>query len=277
MFDTKIQDLIGRGAIFYVSHSGGKDSQAMYIHLLANGIPNDQVVVVHADLGEIEWTGVHAHIVDTVAHEVNVVHASKTFFEMVERRYENRPEVPCWPSSATRQCTSDLKRGPIHKFIRHDMKARESLLSVNCTGIRAAESNARAKKNPFTLSKTLSKAGREVYEWMPIFDWSTEKVFASIAQAGQEPFWAYEKNERLSCVFCIMGCKNDLRHGAEHRPELFSKYVEIEKRTGWTMFQGQTLEEKTGITVNELAGIPVVVNHGPNDKGLPSPLRRQAN
>ena len=49
MFDTKILSLIERGAIFYVSHSGGKDSQAMYIYLLANGIPNDQVVVVHDD------------------------------------------------------------------------------------------------------------------------------------------------------------------------------------------------------------------------------------
>ena len=53
--------LIRRGALFYVSHSGGKDSQAMYAALVSR-VPRDQIVVVHADLGEIEWRGVQDHI-----------------------------------------------------------------------------------------------------------------------------------------------------------------------------------------------------------------------
>lgn len=255
----RIQNLIERGAIFYVSHSAGKDSQAMYLHLTRDiVIPADQIVVVHADLGEVEWKGVIAHIEDTVDHEVNVVRAGKTFFEMVERRFESRPDVPSWPSSATRQCTSDLKRDPIHKFIRNDLKARGNLLGINCTGIRSDESTARAKKNPFSLNKRLSKAGREVYDWMPIFDWTTQEVFARIAKSHQKPFWAYQENERLSCVLCIMGCKGDLNHGARQRPGLFAKYVELEKRTGYTMFQGENLEHKAGITVGQLAGIPII-------------------
>ena len=68
--------------IIYVSHSGGKDSQAMYSHVLKN-YPHDQIVVVHSDLGEIEWEGVQDHIRNNISHPLNVVRAGKTFFEMV--------------------------------------------------------------------------------------------------------------------------------------------------------------------------------------------------
>lgn len=235
--------LIDRGAVFYVSHSGGKDSQAMY-WFICQHVPHDQIVVVHADLGEVEWEGVQDHIRATIQHELHVVRATKTFFDMVEHRARTRPDVPPWPSSATRQCTSDLKRGPIQKFIRQDMKTRSATLAVNCVGLRAEESPGRAKKPTMVLNKALSIAGREVWDHLPIHGHSTEEVFQMIAIAGQEPHPAYKRNKRLSCVFCIMGCANDLAHGAEQRPELYRRYLEIEESTGWTMFNGKSLRER---------------------------------
>jgi DNA sulfur modification protein DndC len=159
-----------------------------------------------------------------------------------------------WPSAAYRQCTSDLKRGPIFKFIRNDLKARGATIAINCMGLRAEESNARAKREPLRYNKQESCASkREVYDWLPLFYMSTKEIFAIIKEAGQKPFWAYENNERLFCVFCIMGRFNDLRHGAEKNPELYRKYVELEKRIGHTTFtKGKTpvyLENHTGIKV----------------------------
>ena len=246
LFQTEphLQDLIDDGAIFYVSHSGGKDSQAMYAHLVER-IPADQIVVVHSDLGEIEWEGVKDHISANIFHDLNVVQAKKTFFDMVRHRAKTRPDVPSFPSSSQRQCTSDLKRNPIQTFIRRDLKARGSTLAVNCMGLRAEESSARAKRPVWAMNKALSTAGRLVWDWNPIHCWTTAQVFAAIADAGQEPFWAYEAgNERLSCVFCILGSCNDLRNGRKHRPELYAKYVEIEQETGWTMFHGKSIEER---------------------------------
>jgi DNA sulfur modification protein DndC len=247
---AEFESLVAEGALFYVSHSGGKDSQAMY-NVLKNLIPPDQIVVVHANLGEVEWPGVIDHIKRNISHELNVVKAGKNFLEMVEKR-------GMWPSAAYRQCTSDLKRGPIFKFIRNDLKARNSTLAVNCMGLRAQESSARAKKEPFAYNKQESVNGRvirHVYNWLPIFHLTTGEVFEDIHEAGQKPFWAYEKNERLSCVFCIMGCVNDLRHGAEQNPELFKRYVELEKKIGHTMFvRGKVpvfLEDHIGIKVIE--------------------------
>lgn len=242
-----VQQLISSGAIFYVSHSGGKDSQAMYAVLSAL-VPPDQIVVVHADLGEVEWEGVQDHIRSTITHPLNVVRARKTLFDMVEHRAITRPDVPSWPSSAHRQCTSDLKRNPIQKFIRSDMKSRQVLLAVNCIGLRAAESSARKKKVPFSLNKALSKAGRTVNDWLPIHHMTDRQVFATIKLHGQKPFHAYDRNERLSCVFCIMGSDNDLRHGKDQRPELYHKYLALEKKTGWTMFNGQSLSQRVEAT-----------------------------
>ncbi len=241
-----IAQAIDDGALVFISHSGGKDSQAMYCHL-STFVPADQIVVVHANLGVVEWSGVMDHIRDNISHELNVVKAAKTLLDMVEHRHATRPDVPPWPSPKHRQCTSDLKRGPIQKFIRAEMKRRGSLLAINAMGLRAAESSARAKRPVHQLNKTLSKAGRTVYDWNPIHEWSTAKVFNTISDCGQSPFWAYAKgNERLSCVFCIMGCKGDLRNGAEQNPELFAKYIELEERTGYTMFPTGSLAEKIG-------------------------------
>ena len=108
-------------------------------------------------------------------------------------------------------------------------------VAVNCTGIRAEESPARRRRQAWSLDRRLSKAGRTVYNWLPIHDWTTEDVFGEIAAAGQEPFWAYAAgNKRLSCVFCIMGCSRDLANGKRLRPELYERYLELERETGYT-------------------------------------------
>lgn len=79
-----------------------------------------------------------------------VATASKTLLEMVERRFEIRPEVPSWPSASTRQCTSDLKRGPIQREVRRYAKANGFKTIVNCLGLRAQESPGRAKRVVFS-------------------------------------------------------------------------------------------------------------------------------
>ena len=177
-----------------------------------------------------------------------MVRAGKTLFDMVRHRAQTRPDVPSWPSSAHRQCTSDLKRGPIQKFIRNDMKRRGVKIGVNCMGLRAQESTARAKRQVWSTNNALSKAGRTVYDWNPIHDWDEGRVFDYIRQVcHQEPFWAYGAgNKRLSCVFCIMGCEGDLANGRKHRPDLYQKYLDLEQETGWTMFPKGSLAERLG-------------------------------
>jgi len=239
-----VQDLICRGAVFYIAHSGGKDSQCMYARV-RRCVPHERIVVVHADLGKVEWEGVQDHIRATIAHELNVVRAGKTFFDLVRHRAKTYPEVPAFPGAGRRQCTSDLKRDPIQKFIRHDMKARGATLAVNCIGLRAEESKSRSRRPAWSLSRKLTNTRRTVYEWLPIHQLTTEQVFGEIRRAGQQPFRAYAMgNRRLSCVFCIFGCPGDIANGRRERPELYQDYRELERETGWTLFPGQSLTDR---------------------------------
>lgn len=246
----QIQDLIARKALFVINHSGGKDSQALLIEMLKI-VPREQILVVHASLGRFEWHGAlelaqqqaaDAGVPFIVARAIHKDGVAATFRTMVDRRHESRPDAPCFPSSEYRQCTSDLKRGPITRETLAYMKANGYSIVVNCEGIRAGESTKRRKLNPFKKldeKHALAKADREAYEWLPIFDQSDLDVFCTIRSAGQFPHPAYNGNERLSCVFCIMGSDNDILHGSIARPELFAELVSLEQSTGYTMHQSR--------------------------------------
>ena len=243
--NAEIQALIQRGALFVINHSAGKDSQAMTI-VLRKLVPERQLLVIHADLGEIEWDGNLEHIRSTTQGLPFLIarNENKTLLEMVEKR-------GMWPSASTRQCTSDLKRDPIEREIRRYLKDHPHFdgLVVNCMGIRAAESPARSKQIPFRKNARNSVAGREWYDWLPIFELSTAQVFEMIAQAGQKAHPVYAAGmSRLSCVFCIMASKSDLRTAATLKPELYKRYVELEKKIGHTFsMDRKPLEEVTGI------------------------------
>lgn len=225
-----IRDLIRQGALFVVNHSGGKDSQAMFLKLCGH-VPARQLLVIHAHLPGVEWPGTLDHIRATVGETQTIVCQSvKTFFDMVERRGK-------WPSPAQRQCTSDLKRGPIEREIRRHLKAHPEFEGriVNCMGLRADESPKRAKAHPFKRNERNSKARREWFDWLPIHDWSEADVFSAIADAGQQPHWAYAAGmTRLSCCFCIMASRADLTTAARLRPDLLAEYAALERRIDHT-------------------------------------------
>lgn len=239
----EITKLLNRGALFVVNSSGGKDSQAMTIAMRAL-VPAEQLLIIHAHLPEVEWDNSLEHIqANAMGIEVRVCQAVKTFIQMVRHRQK-------FPSASNRQCTSDLKRGPIEKAIRTALKERGLSLVVNCMGMRAQESSSRAKLETLKFNERNSKAGREWYDYLPIHEWSTAEVFATIKEAGQEPFWIYAKGmTRKSCCFCIMASKNDLTIAARLRPELYRTYVSLEREIGHTLQMSQKgLEEITGIT-----------------------------
>jgi 3'-phosphoadenosine 5'-phosphosulfate sulfotransferase (PAPS reductase)/FAD synthetase len=281
---SHIRALIARGAHFYVGHSGGKDSQAMYI-LLKLLVPAAQLHVVHADLGIVEHRGTLSHIRATIGDDelliAQAIHADgsiKDFFSAVRARrvfldtpsakYPNaRRDTPAYPSKPNRFCTSDLKRDPIWKVIRNDGDHR---IVVNCIGIRGAESPDRQKKiddvGTFTVNKPNTNGKRDAYDWSPIahfncisdkgFNASTmvDHIFGTIIEAGQQPHPAYgfdgvrcTLNERLSCCFCIFGSLNDLRIAYRDYPELFAMYEQLERDTRTTMFHTQTLREKLNL------------------------------
>ena len=233
-FPAECRELIERGALVVLNHSGGKDSQAMTI-LVSREVPREQLLVVHAPLGEVEWPGTIEHIEDTIPFGVPLIFApvasGKTLLERVEER-------GLWPSNSARWCTSDFKRSPIERELRRYLKAEPRFGSriVSAMGMRAEESPARAKLIPWRQNGRNSKAGRKWFDWLPIHGLKTDDVFRIIAEPGQVPHWAYGAGmSRLSCSFCILASRADLRRAAELRPSLYRNYVALEKRIGHTL------------------------------------------
>lgn len=229
---SSINRLIETGALVAINVSGGKDSQAACIKIINAGIPRDQIVLVHADLGDVEWPGVQDHICKTTFDlPLIIAKARKSFFDMVRTRR-------MFPSPKYRQCTSDLKRGPIERELRRYLKDNPKYGGqiINVMGMRADESRDRAKRKAVSFSKRNSKAGRHWVDWLPIHHLNEHDVFETIANAGQAPHWAYAAGmSRVSCSFCIMSSRADLCQAARLRPRLFRKYAALEQEINHTL------------------------------------------
>lgn len=224
--------------VLLVNTSGGKDSQAMLDYVVelatAAGVRH-RLVAVHADLGRMEWEGTRE------LAEVQVRHYGLRF-EVVKREQGDLltqiGERGMFPDAARRYCTSDQKRGPVLKLTtklvaekRQDVSRRIRVL--NMMGLRAQESKSRALRSPCSLNERSTNTRREVWEWLPIHDWTEDQVWARIRQSGVRHHPAYDLGmPRLSCCFCILSSKSALVLAAQHNPELAAEYVAVEARIG---------------------------------------------
>jgi len=272
---------IDQGAVLYPNVSGGKDGQAMVKTMMNNGIPIEGLI--HADLGRTEWKesiGMCEKLSRETGKPLHVVRRSDGR-DMIDHWRHRLNQLkgtgkPFWSSSQSRYCTSDMKRDPIDKFYRN---CGHNFI-VSCEGIRGGESKPRAKKIPLTIRTRITAPyykGMTVQEaiaaynpkhrlaltWYPIFHFSLEDVLATYGMnsaalqvyrdiykgigkvMGGWPFhpaYVYGNN-RVSCVFCILGCNNDLKVGAKHRPELLNMMIEMEEEGQATFKNNFSLKE----------------------------------
>lgn len=236
--------------VILVNSSAGKDSQAMLgevTRLAREQGVIERVVVVHADLGRVEWAGTRE-----LAEEQAAAYGAPRF-EVVKRPQGDLLEQiearGMFPDNRNRYCTSDQKRGQVWKLIttlvaeKYEGKGAAKVRVLNCMGLRAAESSARAKKNPLELCAPASNGKREVWTWLPIFDWSVEQVWAAIKASGVRHHPAYDLGmPRLSCVFCVFSSRPALLVAGKHNPELLAEYVRVETKIGHTFRKDLTLK-----------------------------------
>lgn len=225
-------DLVRLGALIVINLSGGKDGQAMLIHMVDRlKLPSSQMVCIHADLGEAEWEGTEDHarsqaeaygIPFIVCRAQNKLGETKTLIDYIDARGQ-------FPSRGQRYCTSDFKRGPIRREINayRRLIGHSSPYVLNCMGMRAQESTERAKLDVIEFVKDAScpsqswpavldaetRANRRIFfDWHPVHHLSEEQVFATIEAGGQKPHWAYAAGaRRLSCLICIFSSESDIR------------------------------------------------------------------
>lgn len=183
--------LLRSGAALVLSVSGGKDSDAMSHHLLElrqqEGWTGD-VAMVHADLGRAEWNSTPDYVRGLAERKQVPLHIVRwTHGDQIDRiwqRWEALNHAACpWPSARMRYCTSDLKAGPISRWIRQTYPSGNVICAM---GLRAAESPTRAKKDVVSVRQdcTAPTRHRLTLNWLPIHDWSEADVWQCIAAHG---------------------------------------------------------------------------------------------
>lgn len=238
---TEIDALLAAAAPVAIGISGGKDSQAAALATAAhlNRISHrGPRVLVHADLGVVEWSESLPVCERLAAHlGIELIVVRRAAGDLMDRwearwassirRYANLETVtlvPPWSTPAMRFCTSELKTHVITAELKRRFPGRTF---VNVTGIRRQESAARARG---TIASA-DGSGR-FWTWRPISDWTVDQVFESIAAAGLAPHEAYGKfgMSRVSCCFCIMSNAADLAAAAAvpETHEIYRRMVDLE-------------------------------------------------
>lgn len=232
-----------------VNNSGGKDSQTALLVVVQEAdrqaYPRSRIVVSHQCLGEMEWPGT----MDLARRQAEFYGLR---FETTKYRTADGVELSLldmvakrgkWPDNKNRYCTSDCKRDPGRRVITKLYgEARGNVLNV--FGFRSEESPARAKKAVKAYNKRASSGRREVWDWLPIHDWTETQVWESIRSSGVPYHPAYDKGmPRLSCCFCIFAPRAALIISGRANPELLDKYVAVEKQIGHTFQNGKPIAD----------------------------------
>jgi 3'-phosphoadenosine 5'-phosphosulfate sulfotransferase (PAPS reductase)/FAD synthetase len=245
-----VDALLREGAPVAVGVSGGKDSQAAALatfrHLNAIGHTGPRILV-HADLGSVEWDDSGRVCRDLADHlECDLVMVSRNGGGLMERwesrwlssktRYEMLSTVtlvPCWSTPDMRFCTSEQKTHVIMAELKRRFKGHQI---INVTGVRREESSNRARMPIADLEST----GR-IWNWRPIIDLTVDDVFMMIDSSGLHPHPAYRVfgMSRVSCRFCIMQSIADMIAATVQKEahDIYRRMVGLEADSGFA-FQG---------------------------------------
>lgn len=229
--------------VIEMSSSGGKDSQAMKVYvaslLRARGLLR-RGIVVHADLGRVEWPG-SPYVVWAQANALGL-----PFMKVSREQGDLLEHVEAygrWPMPTERYCTSDHKRGQIYRAFTHLAELvraerpddKRPVKILNCIGLRAEESPGRKKRPPLLLRdrKPTGKGTVKIVDvWLPIQSWTEADVWTVCSMSGLPIHPAYAFGfPRASCRFCIYMTKPAaLLRAGELFPDLLAEYVRIERK-----------------------------------------------
>ena len=224
-----------------VSLSGGKDSTAMLLRMIEEGMKID--IILFCDTG-LEFPAMYRHLdkveKDTGAHITRIC-ANHDFEHMllhheimVKKNGEHKQHRGfSWPGPHYRWCTRDLKERPREAFLRPLQKKYDIIEYV---GIAADEGYRLERKN-----------NQQENVRHPLVDWGMTEAdcLQYCYDHGYDWEGLYHYFDRVSCWCCPLQPLADLRQLYEHFPELWAQLKEWDEKT-WRSF-------KADFTVEQLA------------------------
>ena len=257
--DVTVADLLADDSPVAIGVSGGKDSCAAAIatieHLDRIGHTGPRVLI-HADLGSVEWKDSLPTCERLAAHlGIELIVTRRKAGGMMQRwrkRWENnlaryrtlscvRMILP-WSTPSMRFCTSELKSAPLASALVRRFPGQRI---VSACGVRRDESRDRSKAGTSKENKRLASRKHRTsgVDWNPIAAWSERDVFALCAARNFTMHEGYTKfgMSRISCAFCIMAKRADLIASASNPDNvaIYREMVDLEIASGFA-FQGST-------------------------------------
>ena len=226
-----------------VSVSGGKDSTAMALWMIEEGL-QDRCTFVFADT-KWEHPDLYQYIDEVLEPLLGKIHRVTSakypggMVDMVKQR-------GAFPARIYRFCTEHLKINPLKLFM-DNFEAETGLDPINCVGIRAAESVRRSKFEMWENGGPM-----RCDTWRPLIDWLVADVVEIHNRHGVPPCPLYLRetnaSSRVGCYPCIMSRKSEIRAVAEADPWRIDQIRQLEAEVGDAMearleAKGQTLEE----------------------------------
>ena len=162
------------------SLSGGKDSTAMALWLLEQGI---EFRAVFMDTG---WEHPDTYVyLRGLPCDVETIRPPLGFADLVRKK-------GMFPGRLHRFCTQELKIFPIQRWFGSEY---HDGIVVNAVGIRSDESRARAK-----LARWEEWAdGTQAWIWRPLIDWTEADVMDTHRVAGLAPNPLYLRQSSYTC------------------------------------------------------------------------------
>lgn len=244
--------------IVVASVSGGKDSAALSLWLMEQGIEHKRVF---ADTGW-EHEATYDYIRGPLQEKLGPIDwVSRPDGGMVELIRKKQ----MFPSRLRRYCTQELKVFPIIKYIK---RVQDELGEVvNAVGIRAAESTARSKMTSEEWSDSF-----DCWVWRPLLAWSEQDVIDIHKRHGLTPNPLYLKGAtRVGCWPCIYARKEEIRIVSELSPE---RIDEIEQLEVEVTAMAKSRADRDGNHADFVHGFDRTFFHGRNHrKNVPVSIR----
>ena len=225
-----------------VSVSGGKDSTAMALWLIDQGL-RDRCTFVFADT-KWEHPDLYKYLDEVLEPKIGKIHRA------VSEKYPGgMPDMVkskgAFPSRMIRFCTEHLKVVPMRNFI-NSVREQTGVEPISVVGIRAQESKRRSKFEEWDDGGPM-----KCCTWRPLITWVVDDVVAIHRKHNIPPCSLYLRDDhpaqRVGCYPCIMSRKAEVLAVAQQDPWRIDEIRQLENDVTKVMVEklkerGETLE-----------------------------------
>jgi 3'-phosphoadenosine 5'-phosphosulfate sulfotransferase (PAPS reductase)/FAD synthetase len=189
------------GKLVVASVSGGKDSGALSLWLTEQGIEHRRVHMLTGWDHQVTLDYLRGPLTAALG-PIEEIRGDLLMPDLVRKK-------GMFPSRVRRFCTEELKVKPVIRYIERLQDEGHDV--VNAVGVRAAESEARAK-----LGEWEWQDAYDAWVWRPLISWTEQDVIDIHTRHGLRPNPLYLQGaSRVGCWPCIFARKDEIRHIAD--------------------------------------------------------------